>query len=796
MKQVPGFFAFPSKPPSLVETIGTAVNMINMRIPLVHIRRWDQGRVVGKIVVDEIRQHIDEAEILLADLTGLNPNVMFELGYAVARKKRIWIVLDASISASRRDYEQLQILTGVGYAPYKNSEDIFGAFLRETPYLDLQATIFARAIEPNLLAGERSTLLYLRTHYETEADRRLTELVTRYQRLGLPTTVDDPREARVNPLAWYGQKVYSSVAVLAHLSGEKRERWEVHNARYAFVCGLAYGLDKPVLMLSEQEYDVPFDYQGLLLKYSTASECVRHAEQFLERAKSLFAEIQQPREIHLRTIQLATELKGLRIGEYVAENEIDQLGGYFVETAAYREALDGRHVIFIGRRGSGKTANLIQMSSVLRDNRRNLVVNVQPVGYDLEAVVRLLKKYRERDAKGYLVESLWTYLLYTEVARAAVEAIQERLHAGLTSDEVELLGLMDDARYALKDGFGVRLERATESIMPLEETGSVEATRVAISEALHERHLRDLRALLGRVLAQHDRVIVLIDNLDKAWQKNGDLDHLSDFLLGLFTAVRRIPLEFRKSDFWRRPVKLGLTVFLRSDIFYYVLQVAREPDKISYSKIVWDAPATLLRVIEQRFVAAQGTDDVDPQELWGRYFCQTVRGIPVQHYITAKILPRPRDIVYITRAALASAVNKGHTCVEEDDVLEAERQYSQYALEAIEVEGGVTIPQMRDILYEFLGATEIVDQNVIRMYLDKVGIAKKHHLSVIDSLCALSFLGVEVRLGDFESAGDEDERHKLAVMARKLVDSTDGVPRYKIHPAFHSYLEVGSANGH
>ncbi len=380
MKQVPGFFAFPSKPPRLVETIGTAVDMINMRIPLAHIKRWDQGHVVGKIVIDEICQYVDEAEILLADLTGLNHNVMFELGYAVARKKRIWIVLDTSVSASRRDYEQLQILTGVGYAPYKNSEDIFAAFLRETPYLDLQATIFARAIEPNLVAGERSTLLYLRTHYETEADRRLTELVTRYRRLGLPTTVDDPREARVNPLAWYGQKVYSSVAVLAHFSGEQREGWEVHNARYAFVCGLAYGLGKPVLMLSEQEYDVPFDYKGLLLKYSTAHECVRHAEQFLEQAKSAFAEIQQPREIHLRTVQLATELKGLRIGEYVAENEMDQLGDYFVETAAYREALDGRHVIFIGRRGSGKTANLIQMSSVLRSDRRNLVVNVQPRG--------------------------------------------------------------------------------------------------------------------------------------------------------------------------------------------------------------------------------------------------------------------------------------------------------------------------------------------------------------------------------------------------------------------------------
>src|SRR5262249_53146025 len=127
------------------------------------------------------------------------------------------------------------------------------------------------------------------------------------------------------------------------------------------------------------------------------------------------------------TLALATELKALNVGEYVAENEAERLTeDYFVETAAFSQALQGKTVIFVGRKGAGKTAILLKLSETLRRDTRNLVCVIKPVAYELAGVVELLRRYKELDQKGYVVESLWKFLLYSEICRAAVNRIESR----------------------------------------------------------------------------------------------------------------------------------------------------------------------------------------------------------------------------------------------------------------------------------------------------------------------------------------------------------------------------------
>jgi len=98
---------------------------------------------------------------------------MFELGYAIGTKKRIWIVLDTTLSESRREYEQLQLLTTVGYASYRNSGDIVGAFLTERPYEDVDASIFAASVQPALSPAGKPALFYLKSRHDIEASRML-----------------------------------------------------------------------------------------------------------------------------------------------------------------------------------------------------------------------------------------------------------------------------------------------------------------------------------------------------------------------------------------------------------------------------------------------------------------------------------------------------------------------------------------------------------------------------------------------------------------------------------------------
>jgi hypothetical protein len=96
-----GFFAYPSNPPTIGEAIRAAATSINGGGEI-FIKPWEECSVGGKIIIQEICREIEQADLFCADLTHLNPNVMFELGYAIAINKRIWLVLDTSITDSHK----------------------------------------------------------------------------------------------------------------------------------------------------------------------------------------------------------------------------------------------------------------------------------------------------------------------------------------------------------------------------------------------------------------------------------------------------------------------------------------------------------------------------------------------------------------------------------------------------------------------------------------------------------------------------------------------------------------------
>jgi len=787
---VTGFFAYPSSPAHITETIHAAIKEIQQSAP-VTIKPWDQCKVGGKVIIQEICKEIDLAELFCADLTGMNANVMFELGFAIARNKRIWVVLDTSLEGEKNKFDQLRVLTTIGYASYCNSVDIKTKFLHDSPQFDLSSTIFEKAIKPALSPARGEDLVYLKSRHDTEASIRLSKCI---QRVPMRVIVDDPRESGVQSLTWYGRHLYGACGVVAHLTSPEREGARLHNARYALVCGMALGLDAPLVMLAEGDFLAPIDYRDLLRHYRTPVEATKRLEEWLSPLAEKWRDANQSRVDFAARLQLATELSGLQVGEYVAENESERLvQDYFVETAAYSEARTGSYAIFVGRKGSGKTANLLKLAASLQQDRRNLVCVIKPVAYELHGIVELMRRYRERDLKGYAVESLWKFLLYTEIAKAALHSIEERPDRLVRDEERRLVELCDQPDLGAREDFSIRLERCAEKLLSTREKASdgesIEASRLAISEAIHSEVIGRVRLAIGEALKDTRRVAILVDNLDKAWDRQSDLDQLAHFLLGLLGAARRVPADLRRSDSRRETVNVTLAIFLRSDIFHKLTEVAREPDKIGYSKLSWNDPELLLRIIEERFVASHA-GNVQPHEMWTRYFCPTVKGNGTKDYLLSRILPRPRDLVFFVKAAIGNAVNRGHTRVEEHDVLDAENQYSQYALDSIQVENGIGTRPLEAILYEFVGSSACQSEGQVNRVLFKAGVEASAIQRTIDQLCALTFLGVEVNEGDFRFADDPPEHRKNWVLARKLADKRDGFVRFRVNPAFWAFLEI------
>lgn len=417
--------------------------------------------------------------------------------------------------------------------------------MRDQPHADSE-TFFRRSIESQLDTPQHPTLFYAKAALPTEAERDIQRRLRRERRDGIRIIQADPREAASNTLAWYANHCYLASAVLVHMLGSNRRGARAHNARCALIAGLARGFGREVLILVEAGHRSALDYRDILYEYSSARDCADRLTGWLPRALAgAKSEIERRAEQAQRRV-LSTELASVRLDEYVAENEMDELLRYFISTAPYRDAVAPRTTIFVGRKGTGKTANLICAADELATDRRNIVSVVQPTGYDLEGISQVVERFDAAGEASYLVESLWKYLLITELALTAVEEAFER-PAGLqpTDPEWNLDEYLREHRFP-RD-FAVRLEHAVEALGTIDIDENLAVRRGSIAEALHEGEIHGLREVLEPVMTTKSRVAFFIDNLDQAWGSSDDHNVLARLLTGLCEPPSVSPSTFGRS---------------------------------------------------------------------------------------------------------------------------------------------------------------------------------------------------------------------------------------------------------
>src|SRR5262245_39265944 len=115
------FFAYASSPKSVADVIVEAIELMNGTSLAVKVQGWQKANIIGQPIVNVVCRLIDDAQVFICDLTTSNENVLFELGYAIATGKRIWITLNPRHHDAARRYEELRLLTTIGYASYGNA---------------------------------------------------------------------------------------------------------------------------------------------------------------------------------------------------------------------------------------------------------------------------------------------------------------------------------------------------------------------------------------------------------------------------------------------------------------------------------------------------------------------------------------------------------------------------------------------------------------------------------------------------------------------------------------------------
>jgi len=542
-------------------------------------------------------------------------------------------------------------------------------------------------------------------------------------------------------------------------------------------------------MLAEDQYEAPFDYRDLLKVHKSSKDLAAIFDNWFKQLRS--TKLQSSSNPLVGRLKLRTALQQLNFYEYVAEQESATLDDYFVRTKEYDSILSSRSVIFVGRKGVGKTANMLEAATSLREDHRNFVCVIKPADYELKGLLEVLREYQGRESRSYLIENMWKFLIYSELAKTVIDRAEE-LPAGIgpTGPVAELRDFVENNAPSIREDFALRLEGMVQSILKSAKpkAESIGDARDSIGAALGGVLVRDLRKLLEAALAGYTRVAILVDNLDKAWDRHADLDVLSQMLLGLLTVVGRVASEFRKGT-GADDINFSLAIFLRHDIYQHLIRVAREPDKIKAASINWSDQDFLYRVIDERFIYSRGEGD-DARELWETFFCLDVKGIPTRRYLFNRVLPRPRDLLFLVNTAVANAVNAVHEQVDEEDISKAERSYSQFAFEAALVANSITSDKLEELLFEFAGESAFLTSEDIAKALARVKVAAEKFDDVVNHLLSLEFIGRETGEGKYSYGAEGPEAQRAKVLARKYAEKQGRPERYRVHPAFCPYLEL------
>ena len=91
------------------------------------------------------------------------------------------------------------------------------------------------------------------------------------------------------------------------------------------------------------------------------------------------------------------------------------------------------------------------------------------------------------------------------------------------------------------------------------------------------------------------------------------------------------------------------------------------------------------------------------------------------------------------KTALQFAVNRGHTRIEEKDLMAAEEQFSRFALDSLIVESGTRVSRLDELIYEFAGGSEILTEKDVKDAVEKARIPVESLKDVIDTLCEITF---------------------------------------------------------
>jgi len=762
------FYAYPSSKAEVVKVIRSAKEEVARSGLQLDIQLWEENEICGRPLTSPIFDGIRDADFLVGDITFLNFNVTFEIGYAIGLGKRVYLTRNSNFRRSGDLIDKIGIFDTLGFQSYADQDDLrklIAGFDGSNP------------VPLRMVLNVRSPVYLLRTPQSNSSELAIISRIKK-ARLGFRAYMpsDDPRlsasQAIDDVSACFG-------AIITLLPLDFADA-EVHNIRAAFVSGLALGMGKLTTILQPRTGPAPLDVRDIVKTLASDDLITEIIGEFaLDVTERLQADDPLP-------LPKGNFLAEMSIGDPVAENEFQTLGSYYLRTDQFQRASRGEVNLVVGRKGAGKTALFSQLRNAKRSNVQNIVVDLKPEGYQLIRLKEDVLDYLADGARMHLITALFEYVFYLEICYKLLEKDQDR-HLR----DPRLYDLYNSLQGVYKSGaagegdFSERLQGlsrdlATSFQKRFGTASDQRLTAAEVTELIHKHNIRDIRKALSDYLSVKESVWVLFDNLDKGWSSHGLTDDDILILRGLIDAARKIQrqMQSERHDF-------NCVVFVRNDVYQLLVEASADYGKESRATLDWTDSDLLREMLRKRLIYNSLPDSTPFERVWAQICISHFQGEETSQFIIDRSLMRPRNLIKLLSHCRGFAVGMGRARIEEVDFEKGLKAYSLDLITEADQELTDIIGRDTNLIYHFIGEGETFTAAHLKEILVGGGISEEQLESVTNFMLYYGFLGVKI--GANAPKFIFDVAYDMKLIGVLIMKAKEDMV-YVLNPAFHAGL--------
>jgi hypothetical protein len=769
------FIAYPSNPSEIGATIRAAVELMNAQQHEFDYVPWEANDVAGRPLILPIIENVNVANHMVADISTLNLNVVYEIGLGFGKGKRVIIIRNEGIAYDREFVNEVGILDTLGHIDYKNVEDLVAKLARQPHRTPLPIS---------RLKDVKAKTYILQT---PNRDEYMSRIITNVKGTLYSFRSFDPAEqSRLAPQETLDE-VAASSGVIVPILPKYSANYGVHNLRASFVIGLSHGLGVETLVIGRSEEAWPLDYRDSVKIARDYKDIERLIVSFRDRVERSFHN-------NAGGGSKSSHLEALDLGRPTAENEFQTLGEYYLKTGEYDKTLRGEVNLVLGRKGTGKTAIFSQVRDHIRRDTLNVVADLKPEGYQLIKLKDLVLRFLSQGTRAHVIDAFWNYLLLLEIAYKLLEKDQDRHHRDgrLTEGYRRLRDTYQTDKYAGEGDFTERLFFLTNNLInnyeadpDIQRDGSgLILYADKITNLLHLHDIGALRRAVSDYLRHKKSVWILFDNIDKGWSTSGNTEEDVLILDALISASRKLENQLRAEKH-----EAHCVIFLRNDVHELLTKSAADRGKDTRALLDWTNRSILKELLRKRFVYSgfEPTQSID--EIWRSICVPTYVRFDSLELMIDRCMMRPRYLLQLFSHCRGSAIGLGHNRIEEIDLQSGLLSYSNDLIVDTDNEIKDVFPKASGLIYKFLQSEKEMMIDALREHFSDAGIDSAQHDRILEILLWFGFLGVMKK--DGSASFIYDVGYNMAKL-KALVDQAGGdTSIYQVNPAFWPGLDLG-----